>query len=160
VFAHVVLMHMRSPLEVLGEIRRVLRPGGIVGVRDPDVGTGLLIPTTPLMEQLRALRARVHQHNVGHTFVPSHHRRLLLEAGFERAEAGASVEAAGSLEETRRTAAWLEDQHRGLARTALAEGWVNEGEIDAMSAEIKAWGERPDAFSATIWCEAIGWVGN
>ncbi len=161
VFAHGVLMHLREPVRALAEMRRVLGPGGIVGVRDPDLEAGFLTPVTPLLEQERALRIRVRQHNIGgDPFLGRHHRRLLLEAGFVRAEASASVVSAGSLEETRRRAAWFKDQLRGLARTALAEGWVNQATVDAMLAEIDAWAERPDAFSAGIWCEAVGWVGD
>jgi hypothetical protein len=29
-----------------------------------------------------------------------------------------------------------------------------------MEAAIDAWAERPDAFAASTWCEAIGWVGD
>ena len=36
VFAHAVLWHLREPLKALAEMRRVLRPNGIVGVRDCD----------------------------------------------------------------------------------------------------------------------------
>src|SRR5215469_5441544 len=158
VFAHGVLMHMSKPLEVLMEVRRVLRPGGFVGVRDPDLGAGVLTPQTPLLERAKELRIRVRQHNGSDPFVPRDYRRLLLNAGFERATATASVEFAGSAEETRGAAAWMIDQHRGLSRTALAQGWVTQSEVDAIAAEIEAWGERPDAFTATLWCEAIGWV--
>lgn len=40
---------------------------------------------------------------------------------------------------------------------ALAQGWVDQATIDAMAADLDAWGESPDAFSATVWCEAAGW---
>ena len=35
-FAHAVLMHLREPVRALAELRHVLRPGGIAGVRDSD----------------------------------------------------------------------------------------------------------------------------
>jgi SAM-dependent methyltransferase len=160
VFAHAVLMHLREPVRALAEMRRVLRPAGIVGVRDPDWTAEFLTPTTPLLEQSRALRIRVRQHNGSDPFLGHQHRRLLLQAGFVRAEASASVESAGSLEETRPRAAWFTDQIRGLGRTAIAEGWVNQAMVDAMAAEIKGWADRPDAFAVEVWCEAIGWAGD
>jgi ubiquinone/menaquinone biosynthesis C-methylase UbiE len=47
VFAHTVLMHLQEPVRALAEARRVLRPGGITGVRDPDYGTMLSLPRRP-----------------------------------------------------------------------------------------------------------------
>ena len=160
VFAHAVLMHLREPARALTEMRRVLRPNGIVGVRDPDWGAEFLAPTTPLLEQARALRLRVRQHNGSDPFLVRRHRRLLLEAGFARAVATAVVESAGSLEETRHRAAWFRDQIRGLGRTAIAEGWIDQPTVDVMAAEYEAWAERPDAFAAEVWCAAIGRVGG
>jgi SAM-dependent methyltransferase len=160
VFASGVLMHLREPARALAEMRRVLRPRGIIGVRDLDWGIAILTPTTPLLEESRALRMRVRQHNGSDPFLGRQHRRLLLEAGFARTEASVAVESAGSLEETRHRAAWFRDQIRALGRTAVAEGWVTHTTVDAMAAEIEAWAERPDAFSAEIWCAAIGWVGD
>ncbi len=49
-FAHAVLMHLRDPVRALAEMRRVLRPGGIAGVRDPDLGAVVFTPATSLLE--------------------------------------------------------------------------------------------------------------
>jgi len=159
-FANGVLMHLREPVRALMELRRVLRPGGIAGIRDPDWGTSLYVPTPPLLEQWLAMRVRVRQHNGGDPFLSRRYRRLLLEAGFVRAEASASVESAGSLEDTCRHAAFLKAQLQGLARTVVAQGWMGQKAVNAIAAEIDAWAQRADAFTATTWCQAVGSVSD
>lgn len=159
-FANTALMHLREPVRALVELRRVLRDGGIAGIRDPDWGASLYAPTTPLLEQWLAMRARVRRYNGGDPFSGRHYRRFLLEAGFARAEAGASVDSAGSREETRRHAMFLKAQLQGFARTAMVQGWMDQTTVDAAATEIEAWAERPEAFCATTWCEAVGWAGG
>jgi SAM-dependent methyltransferase len=157
-FAHVILMHLREPARALVEMRRVLRPGGVVGVRDPDFGAVLVYPRTSLREQFDTLRIRVRQHNGGDPFLGRTFRQLLLNAGFARTEAGASEDYAGSLIETRRVAAFQTTLLQGIAGTALSQGWVDQETLNAMQADLALWAERPDAFFTTVQCHAVGWV--
>ncbi len=159
-FANTVLMHLREPVRALAELRRVLRPGGIAGVRDPDSGGDIIAPDTPLLQQWFSLLDRVLRHNGGNPHIGRYHRRLLLEAGFVRAEASASVRSRGSLEETRQSAVYLKAQLSGRSRTALAEGWIDQATVDAIVTEIDAWAERSDAFQAGTRCHALGWVSD
>jgi ubiquinone/menaquinone biosynthesis C-methylase UbiE len=55
VFAHTLLLHVSDRPAALGEIRRVLRPGGVFGVCDDDHGAVLWEPATPLTRKLHAL---------------------------------------------------------------------------------------------------------
>src|SRR3712207_7497709 len=58
VLAHLVLMHLREPVRALAEIRRVLRPGGVVAVRDVDFGAQLVFPLTRSEEHTSELQSR------------------------------------------------------------------------------------------------------
>lgn len=159
-FAHGVLMHLGEPVRALQELRRVLRAGGVLGLRDPDLGAVLHAPITPLLEQWLQLRVRARQHNGGDAFVGRHHRRLLLQAGFVAAEASASVACAGLTEQVTRHGAFLQAQWIGLARTAIAQRWIDDTTARAITTELDAWMRRPDAFAATVWCQAIGRVAH
>lgn len=45
-----------------------------------------------------------------------------------------------------------------LVEAATAGGWATHAELAGMGAAWRAWAERPDAFLARFWCEALGWA--
>jgi len=157
VFANGLLMHLSEPRRAVAEMRRVLRPGGIVGIRDPDFGGFLFAPATELLARWFAVRVEVRRHHGCDPFLSRRYRSLLLEAGFIDTQGSASINVAGSTEATQRYARFLEAQLRGYAATVLAQRWMDEACLDAVVTELDSWASKPDAFVAGVWCSALGW---
>ena len=157
VFAHAVLWHLREPERALSEMRRVLRAGGLVGIRDCDWGGRICTPTTSVLEEWLAITVKARQRNGGNPFFGRHLRRLLIDAGFERIHVRASTWTAGTAEEVRLCATFLKAQLKGFASTVLAEGWLDQSTIDAVATEIDTWSECPDSFYSDTYCEALGY---
>jgi SAM-dependent methyltransferase len=55
VHAHQMLQHLTDPVRALVQMRRVLRPGGIVAIRDSDYGGFVWAPSDPLLDRWLAL---------------------------------------------------------------------------------------------------------
>ncbi len=151
VLAHTLLYHLSDPMRALREFHRVLKPGGVVGVSDDDLGTVVYSPELPSLRRGFDVWRRFVQHNGGNPFSARHLRRHLLDAGFERvAGQAAAPESDGTPAETHRFAAVAGGlfQSPALVETAVREGWATRDEMQAVAADLAAWGEQPDAFYA------------
>ena len=157
VFACAVLQHVAEPEAILGEVRRVARPGAVVGIADADWDGFVVHPPDPLLhrgqEVLRAIRS------VGDPGVGKRLRHLMATTGFERVVATARTNADGG-PGTEQAGAFRAASFEAPTAVAVAEsiGASTAAEMAAIAASWRAWGTSPGAFFAGFWVEALGWV--
>jgi SAM-dependent methyltransferase len=160
VHAHQVLQHVADPVKALVEMRRVAKPGGIVGARDGDYAGFTWFPHVPELDEWLALYRRVARANGGE---PDAGRRLLswaLAAGFDDVTPSAAVWLYANPHDRDFWGGMWADRvvDSDFARTAVASGEATVADLARISSAWRSWAAAPDGWlivpNGEILCRA------
>jgi SAM-dependent methyltransferase len=140
IFSHALLEHLSDPGKAVAEFRRVLVPGGIVGLCTPDLGSGVLAsPASQDLQRAIAEYVDLQRSNGGDLAAGTKLGSYLRAAGFQVL----SVSARFDSPPAQVAGAYLAHQLENGARPGPA-------------AAFREWSRQPDAFLAVPWVAAIG----
>jgi ubiquinone/menaquinone biosynthesis C-methylase UbiE len=160
VFMHAVCEHITDVPRAFAEVRRVLRPGGVFGVRSGDVEASILWPDDPQLRLAWEICEKVYREDGRHLYFGRRQLAVLRQAGFERIAVSASYDC-WSRSPPSKVA------HSQFIQKLCLDSWIAEKAVSLGIADTKtladtaeawrAWAEDSDSFMAEARAEAVAW---
>jgi SAM-dependent methyltransferase len=157
VHAHQVLQHLSDPVAALAEMGRVLRPDGLLAVRDGDYGAFFWWPSDPRLDRWLELYHQVTRANGAEADAGRRLHSWVAAAGFTSLEVSSSN---WTFQDPADRAWWggvWADRVRqsDFATQALAEGLSTSEELDRLAEAFGEWAAHPDGLFVVVHGEVL-----
>jgi SAM-dependent methyltransferase len=161
VLCHSMLETLDDPTNVIGELRRVTKHGGVVGAASVEYG-GLILAgeQTAGPRRFYDIRQQVWRAaGIGKPNMGRRLRELFQKAGFGRIEASADYISYGTPDRVR-AFAWdraTECRDQEFQAAVVRHGIASVDELLHLAAAWGDWSKDPGAFFAFAWCRVLAW---
>ena len=158
VFAHQVLQHLGEPVAALQEMRRVLRPGGIVAVRDSDYAAFVWAPADPRLTRWMEIYHQLTARNGHEADAGRHIHDWVREAGFEQLQISSSNWTFHTPEDR----AWWGQtwadrvRHSEFGHQSVEYGLADATELQGIADAFLRWADDPGGMFVIVHIEVIG----
>lgn len=155
---HTVMNHVPDTQKLLTEIKRVLKPGGILGSREGLLSSWVMGPDFKLLGDAWKMLGKRFDANDGHGDMGSELKSAFSEAGFSIVQATASFDNYSSDDDRKFIYDVFEDLilKPETIQSDIDRGLATSDQFVEWRSALDAWWEHPGSFAAMSFGEAIG----
>ncbi len=157
VYAHQVLQHLSEPVTALCEMRRVLREGGLLAVRDGDHGAFAWAPDDQRLDRWMAIYQQLTAMNHAHANAGRYLPAWILQAGFRTSDVSSSTWTFHRADERAWWGQLWADRVRmsEFATQSLEYGLSTRQELDDIADAFLAWARNDDGLFVLVHVEVL-----
>ena len=161
VHAHAVIMHIPQTSAAMAEVKRVLKPGGIMATRDLIGESTFIEPGTDGLREAWSTFTNLMRGNGAHPEIGKEMKGVMLESGFTDIRCSASFDSYGTPEDLAFFYSFIVDWFfsEQLIERVAGLGIATREKFDFWRSELDDWRDSPAAFGALAFGECVGRKG-
>lgn len=158
VYTNAVVCQLEKYNDAIRELYRVVKPGGIGAIREPDFGGKLFYPENPILMEANKCRDELLVKNHVQIFMGRKLRSLFLKAGFNKALGSASAESYGDKASLELMCNYFigELENAPFIKNEISRKKISLKKIIQYKEAWRAFSKKPDAFLVNVWCQVVG----
>jgi ubiquinone/menaquinone biosynthesis C-methylase UbiE len=157
VYAHQVLQHLGDPVSAVREMRRVLRPDGILAVRDSDYGAFTWAPDDPRLDRWMQIYQQLTKRNNAMANAGRYLPTWIRQAGFASLDVTSSTWTFHTHEERTWWGQLWADRIREseFASQSIEYGLTTREELESVAEAFETWADDDDGLFIVVHAEVI-----